>query len=266
MMSWAPPDIIAMQAEIASVTETLQSDSRDVEILQADDPHAEDMDDTHMFDLTAEEMLPPAAPDTIMAPPAAPPPLPPPVTPAPVTPPKKTKEPPMSQAKRAKGDKGTPIKTKTMADGLDMAYNTDNSRATIGTVVFLAGTKTWGDVGDDILILEGRVRETEKYREIRQWIMNLPWKPSQFVGHSLGAAVARALSEDTGIPCTTFNDPTPSWNRDQPGNFSSAMDPISMFNWGQTSTPSDSWNPHSYHGKASRRSFNLDPHEKDDMP
>lgn len=233
------------------------------------------------YDMLEEEMHGPAplaiedapqqaaahAPDTIMAPEPMPHAIVPLPGPSPITPPRKPQdEPPMSQPKRAKGDKGIAIKIKTMADGLDMAYDNAQSRATLGTVVFLAGTKTWTDVGDDILIMEGRVRETQKYREVREWLFNLPFHPTMIVGHSLGAAVARALAEDFDLLCTTFNDPTPSWNRNQPGNFSSANDPVSFFNWGQSSSPSDSWNPHSYHAKASRRSFNLHPRAKDDIP
>lgn len=266
-MDWAPPALLQVHDDAPPVfpiyvdRRFLEAFDRDMDHLMLEDnpPEPVQVQDPHPVQVPA--------PDTIMAP--EPMPLaiiPPPMPPAPVTPPKKRTEPAMSQAKRAKGETGIPIKIKSMADGLDLAYDNLASRATLGTVVFLAGTKTWGDVGDDILILEGRVRETEKYRQTREWFNNLPWKPTQIVGHSLGAAVARALSEDTGIPCTTFNDPTPTWNRKQPGNFSSAMDPVSILNWGQSSTPSDSWNPHSYHYKASRRSFNLDPHEKDDIP
>lgn len=265
MLDWAPPAIAAMEEDAANqLAEQFAMDNDDVDILHPQDLGPEE--DDHMFDLTAEEMAHPPAADTIMAPPPAPPPLPAPSQ-APSTPPKKaTKEPPMSQAKRAKGAAGTPIKKPTMADGLDNAYRDAEGRSNIGTVVFLAGTRNLSDVADDILIMEGRVRETEKYRRMREWLFNLPFRPTMIVGHSLGAAVARALAEDMYLACTTFNDPTPSWNRNQPGNFSSAMDPVSFLNWGQQSSPSDSWNPHSYHKKASHRSYDLDPHANDDIP
>lgn len=259
-MDWNPPAVINLHNDPAPLHFPIYVDPAFLERFDAD------LDLLMLEDQPTAEPEQVPGPEILMAPEAMPLAIIPPAPTAPMTPPRKQQEPPMSQAKRAKGEKGIPIKIKTMADGLDMAYDNLASRATLGTVVFLAGTKTWGDVGDDILILEGRVRETEKYRQTREWFMNLPWRPTQIVGHSLGAAVARALSEDTGIPCTTFNDPTPSWNRGQPGNFSSARDPVSFLNWGQSSTPSDSWNPHSYHYKASRRSFNLDPREKDDIP
>lgn len=266
MMEWAAPEVANLPQQNVYLDDP---DQGFYDAHMAPEPEVVPEQDVNPVDdvVLAIEDAPPAVVDTIMAPPPTPMALPPPVEPAPVTPPKKKKDPPMSQSKRAKGDSGAPIVKRTMADGLDMAYRDPDSRATIGTVAFLAGTKAqFSDLADDLLILEGRVRETEKYRRAREWFTNLSFKPTMIVGHSLGAAVARALSEDLYIPCTTFNDPTPSWNRDQPGNFSSAMDPISMLNWGQQSSPSSSWNPHNYHGKASRRSYDLDPHLPDDIP
>lgn len=194
----------------------------------------------------------------------------------PKTPAKKrpTSEPPSSSKKvKDRATKGTKRKEPhyqplTHADGLDMAYTSPFRASKVDDVVFLAGTdpKNPTDLADDLLVMQGEVRKTHKYRVMKEWIRSLTPLPYMLVGDSLGAAVARAIGEDLGILTTKYDDPTPTFEKDEPGNFKSKWDPITLANQGAIADESLRLDVHSYKPLAKRRSIRLAPFMPDDNP
>ena len=75
-------------------------------------------------------------------------------------------------------------------DGLNAAYASKSGVVRRGTVLFIAGTRSFGDVVDDVRIPFNDVENTQRYRDA----MPLMSGVSEVVGHSLGGAVALALS------------------------------------------------------------------------
>ncbi len=155
----------------------------------------------------------------------------------------------------------------TQADGLDKAYQSSNRMyVDPHNIVFIPGTdlRNPDDLLDDELLREGRVRDTHRYKYMLKMLNKLKIKPAGFVGHSLGAAVARALGEDLHLPHTEYSDPTPTWMR-EPGNFRSAYDPIAGLNMGAETSTNFQLNPHDFHDKAMHRSSDLLPEQPDDL-
>ena len=80
--------------------------------------------------------------------------------------------------------------------GLDIAYAAasnlyfDPSTSTM----YISGTHSLSDVGTDIVMPAGALRETQRYKEALQ--MFLASDPVTVVGHSLGANIASVLTKD----------------------------------------------------------------------
>ncbi len=191
-----------------------------------------------------------------------------------VTPPPKRKDDqdvPTAKKQRTKRGsekrKGLAATLPSQADALDLAYQSNTRMFATQKVVFIPGTdvKNADDLQDDLLVMEGKVRETKRYKYMRKMIARLPYKPLMFVGHSLGAAIARALGEDLLIPHTGYEDPTPTWERGEPGNFRSKWDPLTQQNLGAITDDRPTFDPHGYRNKAKYRSVTLLPNAPDDL-
>jgi len=163
--------------------------------------------------------------------------------------------------------KGLAVTAPSQADALDLAYTSPTRMFATQKVVFIPGTdiRDMDDLQDDKLVMEGKVRETKRYKYMRRMIAKLPYKPIAFVGHSLGAAIARALGEDLGIPHTGYEDPTPTWERGEPGNFRSKWDVLTLQNMGAITSEAPTLDPHGYRAKARLRSVTLLPQQPDDL-
>jgi hypothetical protein len=155
----------------------------------------------------------------------------------------------------------------TQADGLDKAYQSSiRMYVDPHNMVFIPGTdwRNLDDLQDDDLIRQGKVRETHRYKYMLKMLNKLKLKPAGFVGHSLGAAVARALGEDLHLPHTEYSDPTPTWER-EPGNFRNKWDPVAVLNMGAETSTNFQLNPHDFHDQAMHRSADLMPDQPDDL-
>ena len=138
-----------------------------------------------------------------------------------------------------------------------MAYQSDLRLATIRSTMYIAGTSRSTDVRDDLLLpipdyLGGGVRKTRKFFEAQSFLMANP-HIRRIVGHSLGAAVAKALARDHGLDYEIYNNP--GWHP-LPGaedgfSHTNYWDPVSHADSGKAAA-SASFNPHDYHKEADR--------------
>lgn len=107
-------------------------------------------------------------------------------------------------------------------DGLAMAYSS-NAPVLYKGSLYIPGTRTIGDVLDDLLIfspvfgLSNAVVSTE----MRLFKNN---RPERLVGHSLGAAVAAYLGRKWNIYNVGFGSPV--YNSE---NFADVVDPVGLF-------------------------------------
>ena len=69
-----------------------------------------------------------------------------------------------------------------------------NGIYTFGNRMFIAGTRDWNDVKDDILHIPawGNSRNIQRYQDARDELMKHP-EVNQITGHSLGGSVALEL-------------------------------------------------------------------------
>lgn len=146
-----------------------------------------------------------------------------------------------------------PVKGFSQADGLDRAYQSpDRMWMSANGTLYIAGTSRLQDIGDDIkLVLPGQgVARTFKYAEVMNFIQQ-HGRPKRIVGHSLGGAVAYSISQQLGIPFTTYGAPVASWDPIK-GHHRNFGDWVSLLNMGAQTDWPHSWNVHDYHDEASR--------------
>ena len=77
------------------------------------------------------------------------------------------------------------------SDGLSMAYSRANGLYRDGNVLYIAGTKSLGDVVDDMRIPLKDTVHTQRYRDAVPMMQGV----DIVVGHSLGGVVALSLSQ-----------------------------------------------------------------------
>ena len=101
-----------------------------------------------------------------------------------------------------------PLLSKPLTDseGLQKAYSEDTGVWTQGSTMYVAGTKSAGDVWDDLKIPFGLTAWSQRYKDAERTLQAMP-QVSRVVGHSLGGAVAQELQKNKGTEVTTYGAP-----------------------------------------------------------
>ena len=135
-----------------------------------------------------------------------------------------------SLLQRAGGD-AKPLKDRV---GLQRAYDQGDSY-TRGDTMYVAGSNTWTDWGDDVSKIPfwGDVRKSTRYEQADKMLKANP-QVHTIVGHSLGGSVAHQLQSDNpGLKSVTYGSPAISWGRGGGENrFRNAYDPFSVLDRG----------------------------------
>ena len=96
------------------------------------------------------------------------------------------------------------------SEGLDEAYGTAEGLYSAGDTLYIAGTKSAGDVLDDLSIPLGLTNTTARHRDASMVLAANP-QFSTLVGHSLGGAVALQLQkENPELKTRTYGAPVAS--------------------------------------------------------
>jgi len=131
---------------------------------------------------------------------------------------------------------------------IERAYNdVNNVYYDSGTdTMAIAGTHSLSDVLTDVNIPFGTLSRTDRYQQAKQ-LYNLYGKPKNVVGHSLGSSIALELQREyPDMNVITYGAPIVDINPFQrPQRSRHYGDPISMMDFGATSSFSSGWNPHS---------------------
>ena len=130
-------------------------------------------------------------------------------------------------------------------DGLVKAYATESGLYRSGNVLYIAGTKSLGDVFDDLKIPFNDVEETQRYRDALPFLSGV----DIVVGHSLGGSVALTLADKFDLTPVTYGAPvvdlnpydTSGFNRHRHGG-----DPVAFLDLAAQTTASPSWNLHTF--------------------
>ena len=130
-------------------------------------------------------------------------------------------------------------------DGLVKAYATPSGLYRQGNVLYIAGTKSFGDVLDDLKIPFNDVEDTQRYRDAEPLLHGV----DIVVGHSLGGSVALTLADRHHLTPVTYGAPVLDLNPfDSSGSnrHRHAGDPVALLDLAAQTSASTSWNPHSF--------------------
>lgn len=129
-------------------------------------------------------------------------------------------------------------------DGLSKAYASPSGVYRKDNVLFIAGTRSIGDVIDDLRIPFNDVQHTQRYIDA---VPNMHGV-SVVVGHSLGGSVALALSQSYPVEVVTYAAPVfdvlPSGSPNH--RHRHYLDPIAIFDSGAQSSWPSSLNVHAF--------------------
>ena len=131
------------------------------------------------------------------------------------------------------------------SDGLSKAYSTPNGLYRDGNVLYIAGTKSVGDVVDDLRIPLNDTVHTQRFRDA----VPLMHGVNIVVGHSLGGAVALSLSQHFPVHPITYAAPVIDLNPfDSSGSdrFRHIGDPVAFLDLAATTSLPTSANVHSF--------------------
>ncbi len=129
--------------------------------------------------------------------------------------------------------------------GLDEAYQTAEGTTTKGDTLYIAGTKSPGDVVDDLAIPLGMTDRTQRYRDA-SLVLNANPTINRVVGHSLGGAVALQLQkDDPKLQTVTYGAPVASTTGSS-DRYREIGDPVAALYFGAVSVAPGGVNPHSY--------------------
>lgn len=99
--------------------------------------------------------------------------------------------------------------------------------------MYIAGTRTFSDVVQDLNIPLGRTTNIQRYLDSERLLkmcLSNGHPVDRIVGHSMGGSVALELSKRYGIRAITYGAPVVS---STPGErYRDLLDPISIFDWG----------------------------------
>ena len=125
----------------------------------------------------------------------------------------------------------------TMPDkiGLQRAYKTPSGLYQRGNNLYIAGTRDFRDVIDDLkLPFDKGAKNSKRYEEVKKYLNEHP-EINNLIGHSLGGAVALQSNKDNPEKYNIVTYGSPAVNlpliKDDPNikRFRNSGDPISMF-------------------------------------
>ena len=127
-----------------------------------------------------------------------------------------------------------PIKPISDAQGLDIAYRQANGLYNYGDTLYIAGTKSLGDVYDDLKIPFHATKYSQRYRDAEKHVANPTLGITNVVGHSLGSSVSLELQKNyPDLRSTTYATPTISTpSETQNTRYRNPADPISILDRG----------------------------------
>ena len=154
--------------------------------------------------------------------------------------------------------------------GLKRAYEDPNGIYRDGETLYIAGTKSFRDTVDDLLLPFYQTRNTKRYKDVDKYIQDYAididgkkhYGIKQLVLHSLGASVGQQINEDYGNIFQTRSYGAPFVSRQKPEETGQNLrirgsnDVVSMFDRGAITIPKGSVNPffnHSYEDIANVR-------------
>lgn len=114
--------------------------------------------------------------------------------------------------------------------------------------MYIAGTKSPRDVVDDLLLVPAGPQWSKRYKSARDALDAHP-EVQELVGHSLGGAVANALSNEDQVEARLYSAPIQELSP-YAQNKASIFDPIGGITASRVSSGSSSWHGHSYHNIA----------------
>ena len=141
------------------------------------------------------------------------------------------------------------IRAKKDSYYIDKAYNDPNSVVyePKTDTLYIAGTHSTSDLLTDLTLPIGMLNKTDRYQSAKQ-LYELYGRPRNIVSHSLGGSIALELNKEynNNINVTTYGSPVVDINPFQkPQRRRHYGDPVSMMDFGATSSFSSGWNPHS---------------------
>ena len=131
------------------------------------------------------------------------------------------------------------------SDGLSTAYSRPNGLFRDGNVLYIAGTRSFGDVVDDLRIPLNDTVHTQRYRDAVPMMDGV----DIVVGHSLGGAVALSLSQHFRARPITYAAPVIDLNPFNPqghNRYRHAGDPVAFLDLAANTSISPSLNLHTY--------------------
>ena len=118
--------------------------------------------------------------------------------------------------------------------GLQKAYNRKDGLYQSGDVLYVAGTKSFGDVWDDVkLPFDAGAKNSTRYQDLKNYLKDHP-EVKSLVGHSLGGATILQANKDNPNKYNIVTYGSPGFNPfggKDPENikrFRNRGDPISM--------------------------------------
>lgn len=133
--------------------------------------------------------------------------------------------------------------------GLDRAYASPNRLYQAGNTLYIAGTnvKSGKDIRDDLMLPFHQVKNTAKYREVEFYLEHAPLPVTRVVGHSLGAAVAKAAAQQHGLQHELYANPGFNFTgKKDMHSHRQGGDVISMFDRSSSTELARTANPHAY--------------------
>ena len=136
-------------------------------------------------------------------------------------------------------------------EGLSEAYKNKEGVYAAGDTLFVAGTKSAGDVLHDVSIPLGLTSTTNRFKDASLALSKMP-QIQRIVGHSIGGAVALELQRNhPELKTVTYGAPVVSASSGE--RYRHWGDPVAAFDWGAKTTASPQLNPHSYSTLAARK-------------
>ena len=118
--------------------------------------------------------------------------------------------------------------------GLQKAYNTNKGIHIDNDTMFIAGTRDFRDVYDDVtkIPLWGDLKNSKRYRDVEEEIKANP-NVKKLIGHSLSGSVALEFEKNNpGYETTTYGAPVFQLSSNAGNRFRHRNDPISAFDFG----------------------------------
>ena len=118
--------------------------------------------------------------------------------------------------------------------GLKKAYNTHKGIHIDNDTMFIAGTRNFRDVYDDVTKIPvwGDLKNSKRYRDVEEEIKANP-NVKKLIGHSLAGSVALEFEKNNqGYETTTYGAPVFQLSSNAGNRFRHRNDPISAFDFG----------------------------------